>query len=69
MDDDSDESPNCPGCSGRMTPRPCSPRRLVQIHSYECVRCGIVFTELATGAGATQERAIALHYECNAVSH
>jgi predicted nucleic acid-binding Zn ribbon protein len=67
---DDDDSPNCPGCAGRMTPRRSPPRRgLLPIHSYACERCGIVFTELATGAGATPERAIALHYECNAVSH
>jgi hypothetical protein len=36
---------------------------LPKMHTYQCNPCNVVFTEVATGFGATPERVSALHEE------
>jgi C4-type Zn-finger protein len=61
----SPELPLCPTCAkSMMLARTCAHLGgLLEMITFECKRCSIVFTEVDTGEGPVPERVIALHDE------
>jgi hypothetical protein len=59
------EFPFCPNCVKPMVLAPAGqcPDGPLEINTFECRRCSIIFTEVVTGAGAAPERVSALHGE------
>ena len=69
MESQSPDLPFCPGCAAPMALARTWPRvgGLPEMHTFQCERCNVVFTEVATGDGAMPERVSALHDETYAV--
>ena len=65
------EFPFCPNCARPMVLARAGVRRstLPEINTYECRRCRIVFTEVATGTGSEPERVSALYGETYQALH
>ena len=59
------KSPYCPNCGRLMNLTRTKPRGLglPDRHTYECKRCNVVFTEIATGEAPIPERVSALNLE------
>ena len=57
--------PLCPDCAKLMALMRTWPRvgDLAEMHTYQCLPCNVVFTEVVTGAGAIPERVTMLHRE------
>lgn len=61
----SPDLPLCPGCAQSMVLARTWPRvgGLAEMHTFQCVPCNVVFTEVATGIGPIPERVNELHRE------